>query len=617
MILTYPELAFHSTARAVNISALMKHLSLTVVAACLVVASASAQQLLPSTKIGGMDNWKLSLNTIGEHQSGKTNISPKLIQILDHGSTGDGSALDITPDSTVAIRALRRRLNDTGISVLDYGASVGTGGDDSAAINAAISQAINVGIGLVLFPLPPSGAYNVCADAIRIATDALPVSLTLRGLNPGGVPIRALSGCNSPAVLTSTVFVETGYTPLPKSKNKLVIEGLRIDGNCISRFPLNVSFSIGLTMRNTVVRNARPGSKGKVGADMTANVRVAGGYENDLDRTVLIENLNEKGQSCYTNATALPDYGLWNSGTDSKFNPVVISVQLSGIYQDKGGNNDYSGSHVWGYSQGNLDGQPDLRPQYGYILDGRFKALGAVADSASVSGFWLRNTINDSGGSILAGSQLVGPIPAGATGIKIDGEVRNTIVAFNNLTSVPNSPTSAFDFGSGLHGSNIVTRNMGSSVESNLTISSVPSGDSLSLYSNALGAGANIETTSPTGSSNLRIMGQGSGAVILGTRGLPAFSIYSDPNAANFIQAHSVGSNGWPELLAVGLDANIPLWLRAKGNAGVLDTAFRRKGDPSASDIPSGSCADWNNTSTGSMKRFCNIEGKMRSIIYK
>lgn len=536
-------------------------------------------------------------------------VKADTLQILGPGSTGDGSGFDVRPDGAVVARALRTRLNDAGISVLDYGANVGTGGDDSAAINAAINAAIAGKSNVVLFPQTASGFYNVCADAVRIANDSKPINLVLRGVGSGGQTIRVLPGCNTPAVQTSTVFVETGYSTQQKSGNRLLIDNLRIDGYCISQFPLNISFSVSATVRNSVIRNAKPGAG-------SATVRIGGGYEHDIDQSVLIENAEDPGHQCYGTANNLPDYNLWTSSTDSKFSPVMINARLAGAYQDKGGNNDWSKAHVWGYPPINEYNNPDFRPQYGYIFEGRFKAVGATADSPRLSGFWIKNTIGDDGGGVLVGSGLVGQIATGASGVKIDPAARNTIVTGNNFVSVPNSPGASIDVGTGLHGSNIVARNIGANIESNITIKSIVGGDSLAIYSNALGSGANIEAASPNGSANLRIMGQGDGAVILGTRGLPAFSLYSDPGAANFIQAHGVGPGGWPEVLAVGSDANIPLWLRGKGTAGILQNMFIRNVFPTVNEIPAGSCADWNNTTAGTMQRVCNVGGTLKALAY-
>ena len=58
-------------------------------------------------------------------------------QRLGDGTTGSADNLTLTPNGATTARPLKERARDVGYSVLDFGPSVGTGGDDSAAINAA------------------------------------------------------------------------------------------------------------------------------------------------------------------------------------------------------------------------------------------------------------------------------------------------------------------------------------------------------------------------------------------------------------------------------------------------------------------------------------------------
>ncbi|UHC15235.1 hypothetical protein LRS73_22335 [Methylobacterium currus] len=59
-----------------------------------------------------------------------------------------------------------------------------------------------------------------------------------------------------------------------------------------------------------------------------------------------------------------------------------------------------------------------------------------------------------------------------------------------------------------------------------------------------------------------------------------------------------------------------PLVLRSEGGNGVLTSAVVRRADPRLSDVPAGQCVDWRNSSSGTLKRVCHIEGKLRSITY-
>ena len=379
-------------------------------------------------------------------------------QRLGDGTTGSADNLTLTPNGATTARPLKERARDVGYSVLDFGPSVGTGGDDSAAINAAIlaaSRSSGPNAGVVLFPYPPSGAYNVCADSVRVPADESTIaSLRLVGTSAGGAPIRTRPGCTNPAALYATVYVQ-GFTynnPV-KSQVKLTFENLRIDGYCLSRYSMAVEYAVGLTLRNSVLRNAKAGN----GANFFQNL----GYETHIDASNRLENINDPGHTCYSAKADLPDYNYWTSATDSKICPVAVNARVANFYQANGGNNNFSIAHGWGYAPGNLDGQSDLRPQYTFLLNGKFTAIGAVADSPAVAGFRITNTNNDNSGATLMGSQVFGPMPAGTKGISIAAEVRNTIAVYNNVVGVPSPETNGVSADGTLDPSNTVEKNKG------------------------------------------------------------------------------------------------------------------------------------------------------------
>ena len=61
-------------------------------------------------------------------------------------------------------------------------------------------------------------------------------------------------------------------------------------------------------------------------------------------------------------------------------------------------------------------------------------------------------------------------------------------------------------------------------------------------------------------------------------------------------------------------DANTSLTVLGKGTSGVLNGFFVRTADPTTSDIPSGQCANWNNTTAVTYKLVCNVSGTLRSV---
>jgi hypothetical protein len=91
-----------------------------------------------------------------------------------------------------------------------FGVSVGTGLDDSAAINAAINAAVSgsagPNAGQVYLAYPPSGYYNVCASPVIMPSLTLSQAgaLTIEGPASGGAAIRVLPSC-APLTATQTI----------------------------------------------------------------------------------------------------------------------------------------------------------------------------------------------------------------------------------------------------------------------------------------------------------------------------------------------------------------------------------------------------------------------------
>ncbi len=83
---------------------------------------------------------------------------------------------------------------------------------------------------------------------------------------------------------------------------------------------------------------------------------------------------------------------------------------------------------------------------------------------------------------------------------------------------------------------------------------------------------------------------------------------------ANFINTYS-GLAGQPPVISTGgTDANMGLAITGQGTSGALTGMFVRGADPTSSDIASGFCADWQNTSAGTVKHVCNVGGTLRSV---
>lgn len=351
------------------------------------------------------------------------------------------------------------RWKNYAITPQDFDPNAGTGGDDSVALNKAVEAASKTpgpNAGRVYLPPPPSGFYNVCADSFRPQKYANgSASLVIEGPASGGATIRALPGCASGAVQFATMYIEgAAFGMQTKSAFKLTFENIRIDGSCISRYTVYNVYTVGLTFRNSVLRNAKAGNG--------ANYYQDAGYETSMDNSNRLENINDPGVTpCYNVPADLPDYNLWTSTTDSQYGAVAVNARVANFYADSGGNNHFIGSHAWGYKGGvGSDNQPNLRPQYNYLIEGNNVLLGAIADSPVVSGFRIQNTIGDSTGAIMIGSTLIGPVDPGGSGISIGANVVNTTIANNNLQPIAGANAIVSD--AAISPSNYIANNMGS-----------------------------------------------------------------------------------------------------------------------------------------------------------
>ena len=137
------------------------------------------------------------------------------------------------------------------------------------------------------------------------------------------------------------------------------------------------------------------------------------------------------------------------------------------------------------------------------------------------------------------------------------------------------------------------------------------SGNSNVLLRSGTGA-VSVVVESPSANSDLSIASKGStGSVRLQSNGVTV--LRTDSPAAGDSAAIVRSGTGAVSVVTESASANATLALNAKGNSGVLTSAFIRTADPTTADIPAGRCADWNNTTAGTYKRVCNFDGTLRS----
>jgi hypothetical protein len=99
-----------------------------------------------------------------------------------------------------------------------------------------------------------------------------------------------------------------------------------------------------------------------------------------------------------------------------------------------------------------------------------------------------------------------------------------------------------------------------------------------------------------------------------GGDGTTALQVLTVAAAANYATITGAVAGASPVIRPGGSDTNTALTVLGKGTAGVLTGAFVRTADPTTTDIPTGQCADWNNTTAATFKHVCNFGGTLRSV---
>jgi hypothetical protein len=245
-----------------------------------------------------------------------------------------------------------------------------------------------------------------------------------------------------------------------KSQTKLTFENVRLDGWGISRYTVYNVYTVGLTFRNSVLRNAAAGNG--------ANYFQQSGYETSIDNSNRLENVNDAGHTLYNTPADLPDYNLWVTGTDNQFGTTAVNARVANFYAAGGGNNHFVATHGWGYP-GGTDGQPNLRPQYNYLMEGNQVLIGTIGDQPTIAGVRLQNTISDNSGAIVTGHTITGPLEGTVKGISLGNGVTHSTIIGNNLTYTSGANSIVAD--GTIDSTNIIQNNQGAVLTSQLTLS--------------------------------------------------------------------------------------------------------------------------------------------------
>lgn len=143
--------------------------------------------------------------------------------------------------------------------------------------------------------------------------------------------------------------------------------------------------------------------------------------------------------------------------------------------------------------------------------------------------------------------------------------------------------------------------------------------NSLTLNGAATGGQVGVKATGTDTNISMALRTKGTGAFVFGNSGSGIeFQIKSSvANPVNYLTAYGTAAGASPYITSGGADSAVPVTIVGTGGAGVLTGAYTAQAaDPTTSNIPAGQCADWSNTTTGTLKRWCNIGGALKSITY-
>lgn len=267
-------------------------------------------------------------------------------------------------------RSVPTKLHEAYVTPQDFNATAGSGGDDAAAIQAAVNAIIANGNGVLYFPKPSAGAYNICSANISVSV--VDGSITFLGGGPGGWPVRILPGCASPP---NQIFYVNSYDPVTRSRARVTFRDMRIDGYGLSLYGVYDDYSVGLTIDNSVIRNSKAGG---------ANFRQVTGYETHISPSVRLENVNDAGNTIYTNPWDFPAFNLLTSATDGTFDGFAVGAFIANYAALNGGENKFRG-HGWGYAAGNDDSQVASQPWYTFLTSGMQHLIHPTGDQPLVS----------------------------------------------------------------------------------------------------------------------------------------------------------------------------------------------------------------------------------------
>ena len=272
---------------------------------------------------------------------------------------------------------------------------IGTGGDDQAPLNA-ISAACATAKGCVVYFPPGTQPLNVCAASWTLPAVA-PISMVIKGNGKAYGGVRILPGC---ATALNTVINVPGLTfgsPVVPSTVYYEIDSLRVDAYCLA--PHDVYFNAttqalsGFNSSGSMYRNVVP-SLTAASYDGGSNILIGDGYQNSIDASNSVENMNDVGHTCYgaysagssANVVNFPPYLLDTTTTDSHYAIQGPGASIAGVVARYGGANRFTHAHPWGFPATNLDGQPFSSPQYDFIFRGAQILDTGIFDSGVTAG---------------------------------------------------------------------------------------------------------------------------------------------------------------------------------------------------------------------------------------
>lgn len=512
-------------------------------------------------------------------------VTTDTLKILGSTSTGDMSGLCIKRLGAPLCRPQRERAADLVPNVRDFGAKLDASQDDLSAFNLARAAAGSNGT----VDVPAGGLINISANPT--AGSAKPILWRLLGQPAGSVP-QGIGGDTVEQVLDGAKFLTKISNQRDPSEALRVDHTFNYDGNGAGEADSGTSAALSV---NTFIPRVR--ARNYIWGMRSIMYSSAYGSAQHVALT----------GSAFRPANALSDgkgprspiWGAYAEGTDQTNRPSNESGVVHGMEINLGSGNADP-----------VDNRVILLLSAGLAGGATSSQVGTGISVGGAPNVAIGKMIRISGNYYNAGIDLTDAVPQNNGGglppairlkqeqyIALDETNTLTLREITGLVQWRNGPSEIYRLtGQG------ATEQPGYAKFGSISL-------------NQSGVGLNTTGASLTGpavslADQQPIAWEATNQIT--TRSVNG-ALVSRNGATETYRLDGAGNTSQPGTATATGGVKAPSVTSATANNGVLTGAFVRAGDPTTTDIPSGQCADWNNTTAGTFKRVCNFAGTLRS----